>query len=335
MSEKVRCGVLGCARVFERRMIPGFAAAWESAELVAVASRSADKARAMAEKHHISRAYGSYDALLADADIEAVYIPLPNDLHAEWTLKSLAAGKHVLNDKPGALTFADAKQMAEAAQTAQLRLMEGFMWRHHPQHARIEEIARSGEIGRVSHFRGVFAYLAAFDPANIRWHRGQGGGALLDTGVYPVNAARYHFDAEPVAVYAASLLDPVSGVDKYTSATLEFSDGRMGQALSGFDQAFISRYEVVGEKGSVTAERAFQVGDAGVNVIIRVGDDIRTETFPHVDQYGREIADFSAAVRDASRPLTPGEDGVAQARVMEALMRSSQEKRRVELSEIV
>lgn len=333
MAAKVRWGSLGCARVFERRMVPGFRAA-ENAELVAVASRSREKADATAARYEIPRAYDSYEALLADPEIEAVYIPLPNDLHAEWTIKALDAGKHVLCDKPAALSYADAVTMRYHAHKAGRRLMEGFMWRHHPQHARVAEILASGEIGSLVHFRGSFTYTAAPDPTNIRWKPEQGGGAFLDVGVYPCNAARLFFSLEPVAVSASSVLDPETGVDRHTVVLMEFADGRTAYALGGFDQPFTTRYEIIGSLGSITAERAFQVGDSGVTLTIRVGDDTRSESLPHVDQYEREIAHFSECIRNPEKPLLPAEDGVAQTRLVEAVRRALLLRRRVTLSEV-
>ena len=332
-DDKVRWGVLGVARIFERRMAPAFAAA-RNAELFGIASRSADKAKDAATRHGIARHFASYDALLADTEIDAVYIPLPNNQHREWTLRAIEAGKHVLCDKPAALSFADASFMADAAHAANLRLMEGFMWRHHPQHSRVREIVSSGEIGSVAHFRGVFTYPATFDPNNIRWQKGAGGGALLDVGVYPVNAARYHFDAEPVAVFAVSRWHEESGVDLHTIGTLEFADGKTASITGGLDQAFASRYEIVGERGSITAERAFQVGESGVTLTIRIGDtDTHTESFPHINHYVREIEDFSACILDPLLPLAPGENGAAQARVIEALQQSARTGRRIVLAE--
>ncbi|GAB4452323.1 MAG: Gfo/Idh/MocA family oxidoreductase [Armatimonadaceae bacterium] len=332
--ETVRWGTLGCARVFNRRMVPGFHAAAGVAELLAVSSRSLEKARETAAQHNIPRAYGSYEELLADSEIDAVYIPLPNDLHAEWTIRALEAGKHVLCDKPAALTYADARRMAETAQHRNLRLMEGFMWRHHPQHQRVRELLDSGAIGPLTHFRGAFTYPAAPDPSNIRWQKDKGGGSLLDVGVYPVNAARYFFGEEPVAVQAVSRLDDTTGVDRHTAALLEWVDGRTASTIGGFDQVFTTRYELVGETGSITAERAFQVGEAGVTLTIRRGDDVQTEFFPHTDQYGEEIAHFSRCVRNPELPLSPGEDGSAQTLVVEAIHRAMHEKRRVRLNEI-
>lgn len=332
MTKPVRWGVLGCARVFERRMIPGFRAA-ENAELFAVASRSEEKVREIASKYDIPHAYGSYESLLCDPDIEAVYIPLPNDLHCRWTLQAFAAGKHVLCDKPVALSYTDAYAMAITAQSKDLRLQEGFMYRHHPQHERVQEIVQSGAIGEPVHFRGAFAYVANFDASNIRMNTGQGGGAFLDVGVYPLNAARWFF-GEPVAVTTAERTDSVTGIDLHTTVLLEWADGKTGTIIGGFDQPFTTRYEIVGTEGSIIAERAFQVGENGVTLTIRTGDSERAEPFVHTDQYGLEIAHFSACVRDSDKSLTPGEDGLAQARVVEAVRISALEKRRVAVSEI-
>ncbi|MDX1932485.1 MAG: Gfo/Idh/MocA family oxidoreductase [Capsulimonadales bacterium] len=329
----VRWGVLGTARIFERRMAPAFAAA-RNAELIAIASRSEEKAAASAQRHGIPRAFGSYDTLLADDEVEAVYIPLPNDQHREWTLRALEAGKHVLCDKPAALTYADAALMSDTAAAKNLRLMEGFMWRHHPQHARIREIIEGGELGTIVHFRGAFTYPAVRDRNNIRW-QAAGGGAFWDVGVYPVNAARFHFGGEPVAVQAVARRDDETGIDLHTVGILEWAEGRTASFVCGFDQAFASTYTVIGDRGSVTAERGFQIGESGVDLTIRIGDsEIRTEHFPHLLQYAREIEDFSACIRDVSLSLTPGEDGRAQAAVTEALARAARERRTVEISEI-
>lgn len=330
----IRWGVLGCARVFERRMVPAFAAA-EDSTLVAVASRSLEKAEQTAAKHGIPRAYGSYEALVNDSDIDAVYIPLPNDLHCEWTLRAIAAGKHVLCDKPAALSYTDAKAMASAARRAGLRLLEGFMYRHHPQHTRLQQIIADGEIGEPIHIHGHFTYPADLSHReNIRWNPAQGGGALLDVGVYPVNAARLYFGSEPVAVFATATLDTETGVDLHTAAVLEFSEGRTATIVGGFDQAFSSRLEIVGTKGIATCGRAFQIGEQGVQISVKVADD-RTESFPHHDQYADELEHFTDCIRKPDKSLWPGEDGVAQARVTEALCRSAHEKRRVLLEEIM
>ena len=292
-----------------------------NAALHAVASRSAQKAQATAERHGAARAYGSYEALLDDPEVEAVYIPLPNDQHAQWTLKALAAGKHVLCDKPMALRVADAEAMSNAAAARGLRLMEGFMYRHHPQHAFVKEQVAAGVIGEPVHFRGSFTYPATADHAGIRWNKAQGGGAFLDVGVYPLNAARWLFGAEPTQAHTIAITDQATGVDIHTAALLAFPGGRTASLIGGFDQAFTSRYELVGREGTIVVERAFQVGESGVRVLAR-SNNVDTEVvtfFEHTDQFQLEAEHFAACVRNASLPLEPGEDGVAQARAVALL----------------
>ena len=331
----IRWGVLGAgSRVFARRMVPAFAHA-ENAELLAVASRNADTAREAAAQFGVPRAYGSYNDLLSDPDIEAVYLPLPNDLHAHWTLRALAAGKHVLCDKPVALTFADAQTMTRAAKSAGLRLMEGFMCRFHKQHERVREIIVSGEIGNAAHFDGAFTYPADKSAGGIRWQAAQnGGGAFWDVGVYPVNMARF-FWGEPAEVFAVSHFDPATQADLHTVVVLEWDDGKTASIRCGFDQAFASRYEISGSGGTIRAERAFQIGESGVNIIITPNNgEPRTEFWPHTDCWAEEIRHFGACVREAARDLFPGESGLEQARVCEAIAISAREKRRVEVCEI-
>jgi D-xylose 1-dehydrogenase (NADP+, D-xylono-1,5-lactone-forming) len=317
VSDPVRFGVLGCARVFERRMVPGFALA-ENAQLLAVASRSGEKARVTAEKHGIPKFYGSYETLLEDPDIEAVFIPLPNDAHAEWTRKALRAGKHVLCDKPLALTRADAEAGAALARESDLRLMEGFMYRFHPQHARVHEIVRSGAIGTPVRFEASFCYPSARDLTNIRYQKERAGGALLDVGVYGINAARW-FLGEPDDVHVFSQTDPECGIDTASLISLKFASGGLASVACSFGEAFSSTYAVIGTEGRVTAERGFQVGESGVALRIRAhnADTETIETFPHLDQYALEIQHFAACIQNPEKPLEPGEDGVLQARVVE------------------
>ncbi len=336
-ANPVRWGVLGCARVFERRMVPAFHALPGTARVVAVASRDKTKADALIARCGLAnvRAYGDYDALLRDEMVEAVYIPLPNDQHAHWTLAALARGKHVLCDKPAALSPDEADAMARAADQNGLRLMEAFMYRHHPQHDRVREIIASGEIGEMRRFRAVFAYPAP--PENrtgIRWNASQGGGAFLDVGVYALNAARLLFGSEPTHVSAVAVLDGDTGVDIHTCALLEWAGGRTAVIEGGFDQHFTTRYEIAGDRGTITANRAFQIGETGVSLTTRVtdnrgGDTSRTETFGPTDQYALEIAHFCACVRDPARPLAPAENGVAQARAVAAVRRAASEGGRI------
>lgn len=319
----VRIGVLGCARVFERRFAPAIGRA-TNATLHAVASRSLNKATEVAARFGAPSAYGSYEALLADPDVEAVYIPLPNDLHAHWTLQALAAGKHVLCDKPLTLSVAAAEEMHAAARAANRRLMEGFMYRHHPQHTKVFSLLQENVIGELVGFRGVFTYPAGAAHTGIRFNPEQGGGALLDVGVYPINAARWFFGAEPEIVFATGRICPNMGVDLHTAAVLQFPGGRTASVVAGFDQSFTTRYELVGAEGTITAERAFQVGENGVRVLVRTNnadtDDVYF--FPHTDAFQAEIEHFAACVRDPNHCLAPAEDGLLQTKAVCAVFES-------------
>ena len=297
-------------------MVPAFGAAPE-AELVAVASRSEEKAHATAEKHGIPRSFGSYDALLADPEIEAVFLPLPNDQHAHWAKKALLAGKHVLCDKPMTLSAEDAEANAALALERNLRLMEGFMFRFHPQHTRVKELISSGAIGEVKRFEASFCYPATPDRTNIRWNKSQGGGALLDVGVYGISAARF-FLGEPTEGHIFQNIEPESGVDIASLATFVFPGGVLASVACSFTEAFASTYTLIGTEGAITAERAFQIGESGVNLRNRAhnADEESVEFFPHMDSYALEISHFSACVRDPHKSLQPGEDGVAQARAV-------------------
>ena len=327
----VRWGVLGCARVFQKRMLPAFAAS-EHNTLTALASRDFAKAKSVAAANGIPYAFGDYDALLACADIDAVYIPLPNDIHAEYTERALLAGKHVLCDKPFTLNSADAKRCAALADARGLRLMEGFMYRHHPQHMFVQGLLLRGDIGVLTRIDTTFCYTATVEHAGIRWNPAQGGGALWDVGVYGINLARMYM-GEPQSVYSRLAMHAETGVDIHNTVVLDYADGRHAICHSGFDQAFSSTATLTGTLGSITLERAFQVGEAGTRVRYRSGgtDDVQTMEFPYINQWQRELDDFALSVRIPETPLVGGENGVAQSVVMDAVIRSAQSGRREEI----
>jgi predicted dehydrogenase len=220
----LRWGILSTADIARKKVIPGIRKA-ARCEIVAIGSRDAAQARRVADELGIPSAHGSYEALLADPDVDAVYIPLPNHLHAEWTIAAARAGKHVLCEKPLAMTAADAELMAEACAAEGVRLMEAFMYRHHPAWVAAMDVVASGRIGRLRAVQSWFSYYND-DPANIRNQLEAGGGALFDIGCYSVNLSRMLFGAEPVRVSAAIDRDPQLGVDTLTSAILEFEDGQ-------------------------------------------------------------------------------------------------------------
>src|SRR5262245_47763056 len=226
----VRWGVLGVAKINDR-WLPSFARA-RNAELRAIASRDSARAQQAAQAANISRAYASYEALLQDPEIEAVYLPLPNTLHDEWTRKAADHGKHVLCEKPLCPSAAEARALVTYCHGKGVKLMDGFMWPHHPRTKKIRELLDQGVIGVVQQVSGAFTFLLPSDPRNIRLQQNMAGGGLLDVGCYPVYGIRWAVGAEPVRVWATAKY--LHGVDVHLHGVLWFADGRMANFDSGF-----------------------------------------------------------------------------------------------------
>jgi predicted dehydrogenase len=321
---KLRWGILSTARIARTRFIPGVRAGVES-EVVAVASRDEARARQFAQELSIPGAHGSYEALLADPQVDAVYIGLPNSLHPEWTIRAAAAGKHVLCEKPVARRRADAERMAAAARQAGVVLMEAFMYRLHPQHRRVFQLIEEGAIGDPVFVRASFCFAMPAErraARDVRVQRELEGGGLMDVGCYAVNAARYLFGAEPVEVSAQQRVDPDYGVDTAFAGVLRFPGDRLALIDGSLDAAGTQYYEVAGAKGLIRAERAFLPGDGPAPLQIQTGGERRSEQSEAAEQYGLEADHFARSVR-AGRLLPPAEDGVAQAAVIEALYESA------------
>jgi len=273
--------------------------------MLAVGSRDADKARAYAAQKNIARAYGSYDALLADPDVDIVYIGLPNGLHAEWTIKALQAGKHVLCEKPFALTVAEVDAMHAAATAAQRVVAEAFMYRHHPKVRRAQELAASGAIGTLRYLRASFSFTLPRD-YNVRWDPAIGGGALWDLGGYPVSAARFFFGA-PEQVEGWQVLSP-SGVDETFAGTLYFPGQRVAQINVSFRMPFRSVVEVVGDAGSLVLTHPFHSDNPEAQLILTQGDKPQVVPTPAAERYLLEIEDMHDAILNHRPPLvTPAE----------------------------
>lgn len=310
-------GVIGCARVFDRRIAPALSTL-SCTSVVAIASRSSEKAEEFAARHGIPRSYGSYTDLLADSKVEAVYIALPNHLHLEWTLHAIEAGKHVLCEKPIALSATEAKLARDAAHDRNLRLMEAMMFRHHPQHQIVRNIVASGEIGELKNVRGAFTFPAP-DTGRL-WDSNLGGGSLLDVGVYPISAARFQVGQEPVRCFGCA--EYVRGVDSRTVGVLEFANGCTAVVESGFDQTYTIRYEVCGTRGRILLDRAFQPGNGDISLCIHTETGDRYITITGTDHYRAEFEHFSRLIRQPSLSPEPGEDGLAQMKVVDALRKS-------------
>ena len=327
--KKTRWGILSTAAIGTKKVIPGMQRS-RSGEVVAIASRDLARAQATAAELGIPKAYGSYAELLADPDIDAVYNPLPNHLHVSLTLEAVAAGKHVLCEKPIGLNAADAERLL--ALPKDRHVMEAFMVRFHPQWLAARQAARSGELGEVRAIQCFFSYFND-DPTNIRNILEIGGGGLMDVGCYPIVAGRFIFEAEPERVIALVDRDPTSGVDRLASAILDFGGGRRCEFTVSTQLTPFQRVEIVGTKKRFEIVVPFNApqGEA-VRTLIddgsKLGDAsaIAAMTDP-VDQYAEQADAFAAVVRgETPLPYGPA-DGVLNMRIIDALFRSEKSGR--------
>jgi predicted dehydrogenase len=323
--EPVRWGVLGVATHFILRVVMPLLKS-ETVEVTGIASRSGDTARKAAEQWRIPRWYGSYEELLRDKDIEAVFIPLPNHLHAEWIRKAVDAGKHVLCEKPLALNATEAADAVAYAEKAGVLLMEAFMYRFHPQWRRTLELVRVGEIGTVRAVHTYFVYDLK-DPSNIRNKLDMGGGALMDIGCYAVSVPRWLFGREPERVLGVVERDSQLKTDIFSSAILDFGNGR--SLFSVGTQLFpFQRVDIHGTGGHISVHVPFNMypdTPPGLTVITSVGK--REVELPAADQYALEFEAFSRALRQKQTAPTPPQDAIDNQRVLDALFRSAESGR--------
>ena len=327
MSKKLRWGILGVAKINDR-LLPAFAKA-ANAELVGIASRSLDKAQVAAKAAGIPKAFGSYEALLDDPEIDAIYNPLPNTLHDEWTRKAAERGKHVLCEKPLTPTAREAEALVAFCHGKKIKLMDGFMWPHHPRTAQIRDFLDSGKIGPVERVTGVFTFQLPMDATNIRLQASMAGGSLLDVGCYPVYGIRWAFGEEPVRVWATARYQ--FGVDVEMSATLWFADGRMANFDCGFVHPLRQWFEIVGEKGTITIPEMWVPGKATYRVEYNESADAQEVVIEGFDQIQCMLEDFGRYVLD-DKPVWPApEEAVKSAKVMDALLLSAREQRVVDV----
>jgi predicted dehydrogenase len=290
-------GLLGTARI-NRAVIPPLQASARN-RLVAVASRTQARAEAHAAEWGIARALGSYEALLADPSIDVIYIGLPNGLHAEWAVKAMRAGKHVLCEKPLATTVADVDAIAAASAETGRITAEAFMYRHHPQTALVRRLVRDGAVGELRLIRGAFTFLHAREQ-DVRWDPDMGGGSLWDVGCYPVSYARFVIGAEPVRVKGWQRLAP-GGVDETFVGMMEFSGGVLATCDSGFRSPFHTRIEIAGTKGQLRLSNPFKPALGDTVELVRPSG---TETIvaPDQDLYSGEIENLADAILDGASP---------------------------------
>ncbi len=330
MTNKVRWGVLGVAGIAVRKVIPAMQRS-EVTEVTAIASRDLGKAQAAAGPLGIAKAYGSYEALLADPEIDAIYNPLPNHLHVPWSIKAAEAGKHVLCEKPIGLSVAEAHELMAVRDRTGVQIGEAFMVHCHPQWLRAREILRSGEIGELRTMMGAFSYFNR-DPKNIRNDPKIGGGGLMDIGCYPITMSRFLFGEEPRRAVGVMELDPEMGTDRLTSAVLHFPSGQ--SAFTCSTQAVpYQMFQILGTLGRIEMEIPFNAPpDRVTRLFVDTGADLfgggkRTEEFPICDQYTIQGDLFSLALRGEGPVPTPLEDSVANMRVIAAVARSAESGR--------
>jgi predicted dehydrogenase len=317
----VRIGCLGAAHITPAALLKP-ARVGAGAEVVAVAARDRTRAEVFAARHSIPRVYGSYRELIEAPEVEAVYVPLPNGLHAEWTLAALAAGKHVLCEKPFAANASEASRVADAAAGSGLVVMEAFHWRYHPLAARLSEIIAGGELGEIERIEAamVFPLVKASD---IRWQLDLAGGSLMDAGCYPVHIVRTLAGAEPVVDSAVSK-ERSPGVDRWIRAEMGFGDGRSGRITAGMWSASILRADarVTGRRAAMTvinplAPQLFNL------IIVRGPGGTRIERVRGRATYEYQLEAFLSAIREGSPVLTGPDDSVANMRTIDSIYRAA------------
>ena len=327
---KIRWGVLSTARIGQNHVIPAMQQGTYSA-VTAIASRDKERAESVAQKFGIAKAYGSYEELLKDPDVDAIYVPLPNEQHVPWSIKTLEAGKHVLCEKPIALTANEAQTLVDAAaQYPQLKIMEAFMYRFHPQWLRAKQLVSEGAIGDLRTIQSFFAY-SNLDPTNIRNQADHGGGSLMDIGCYNISFSRFIFGVEPTRVCSMVEYDPTFKTDRLVSGMLSFGSGTATFTCSTQISPY-QRVNIFGTTGRIEieipvnapAKRPCRIWYAHNSTT----DELVLDTS---NQYTLQGDALSRAILDGAPVPTPLDDAVANMRVIDAVYASGREGRWVEL----
>lgn len=326
----IRWGIIGCANIAIRSVIPAIQQS-RFGSVTAVASRSYEKARDVATRLNIPKAYGSYEELVADPDIDAVYIPLPNHLHAEWTIRAAQAGKHVLCEKPLALNADEAARMVEASREAGVHLAEAFMYRYHPRYAAIKKIIAEGQIGELQAIHGSFTFYNPDDLDNIRFQSAYGGGSLYDVGCYPISAARLIYEEEPEAVTCHAMFsERHDGVDMMVSGLVEFSGGKSLTFDCGMWANNRNRLEILGSKGRIEVPSPF-VNQPGHFYVTDQQGRTKEHFSGQYNHFSLLIEQFTQVVHGEADPLYPAEDAILNMRTIEACLESAKKRTRIVL----
>lgn len=318
---KIRWDVLSTANIAQTQVIPAIVRA-ENAEVAGIASESG-KASEAASGFSIAAFYDSYEELLKDKEIDAVYIPLPNDMHKKWVIEAAKHGKHVLCEKPAALTAQEASEMIEACRENDVQFMEAFMYQFHPQHKRVQEIIATGEIGEVKFMSSSFSFFLENKESNIRMNKENGGGSIYDVGCYCIHAIRNFLNSEPVEIEVHAEIDQQSGVDLTATVYMRLANGISSVFSCSMDMASRQEYEIVGTKGRIIVPRAFRP-DAfgGQGQIIIQSEQVERKEKWSADLYKLEIEHFSQAILDHREPSYSPENTIQNMRAIEACYQS-------------
>ncbi|MBS0265584.1 MAG: Gfo/Idh/MocA family oxidoreductase [Planctomycetes bacterium] len=322
-NKLIRFGILGCGRITRRGLIPGITQS-PAAELVALASQRPGVAAELAKECGSPRAYDSYEAVINDPQVDAVYVPSTGESHKHWTLLAARAGKHVLCEKSLALNVAEAEEMAAGCRQAGIVLQEAFMWRHHPRTKQVKSLLQAGEIGELRLICAHFSF--DIDRSDWRLNPAQGGGAVWDIGCYGVNASRHFAGVEPHSVYSRARFYE-TGADMTMQIALQFPNGCLANVDCSFEAPFRCEVELVGTRGTIVIPDAFLPPDQA-KLLVRRGVEpeapVETVVFPAANQYAEQVTDFCASIA-AGKLLAPAEDGVGNMRVLETALNQARQ----------
>jgi len=321
-NEMVRWGVISTANIGVKIVSPAIQAS-SNGRLMAVGGRDPQRAAELYGFAPNIRIYGDYESIINDPDIDAIYIPLPNSLHAEWTIKALRAGKHVLCEKPLAATVKEAEKMVEAAHANNVLLMEAFMYRFHPQIVWVLEQVKADLIGPVRLVRASFSFDIRSQPENIRVNPELAGGSLMDTGCYLVNLCHAVYEQAPQAVTARVHVPKAGGIDMATNAILDFGDGRFGLIDSSLELLRRQGAEIIGETGTITIPVPFSPGTIETVVFVMKNGQMREQSFPRVDQYQIQVEHFAECIRSGKEPARPLSETLENMATVEAIYQSA------------
>ena len=328
--KKVRWGILSTAKIAQRSLIPAFGRA-QNAVVAGIAS-SSGKAADVAKAFNIAKSYTSYEEMLQDPEIDAVYIPLPNHLHKKWTMEAAKHGKHILCEKPASLNAEETKEMVEFCREKNVKFMEAFMYQFHPQHERVREIIKSGEIGEVKYMRASFSFFLAQHEGNIKMDPNKGGGSVYDVGCYAIHAIRNILNAEPVEVQVHANIDADYQVDTSAFGYMQMDNGVRAHFDCSFDMVFRAEYEVIGTEGQIKVPRAFRPDNhGGEGLIIVQKEGVTREERITADIYRSEVEHISQVILEDGEPSYTGENAIQNMRVIEACYQSVKTGKMVKL----